>query len=155
MSEPGRFRISRNLRAASLGVFLVLAGVFFVVYPLADEIRAFLGDLRPVPLFDHVYYPAPSSPHPFLYQILRNFAIAWSLWLGFVTVFQLATKDRARRVAHTLGDWVFWVGTAYLLDMMGFGTMAYGSFLALFVVVAGLSLIARALAFLGLDKIKY
>jgi len=138
-----------------LGVFLVLAGVFFIVYPLAEEIRAFLGDLRPVPLFDQVYYPAPSSPHPFLYQILRNFAIAWSLWLGFVAAFQLGIRDRARRVAHTLGDWAFWVGTAYLLDMMGFGTMAYGSFLALLAVVAGLSLIARALASLGLEKIKY
>jgi len=155
LSESSRVRISRNLRAASLGVFLVLVGVFLVVYPLADEIRAFLWDLRPVPLFDHVYYPAPSSPHLFLYCILRNFAIAWSVWLGFMAVFQLATKDRARRVAHTLGDWVFWVGMAYLLDRIGLGTMAYGSFLALLVVVAGLSLVGRAFALLGLERIKY
>ena len=155
MNEPSRVRISRNLRAASLGVFLVLAGVFFIVYPLADEIRTFLGDLRPVPLFDGIYYPAPSSSHHFLYHILRNFAIIWSLWLGLLVILQFWTKDRARRVSHTLGDWVFWVGTAYLLDRIGLGIIAFGSFLALLVVVAGLSLIGRALAMLCLGKIKY
>lgn len=155
MNEPSRVRVSRNLRAASLGVFLVLAGVFFIVYPLADGIRTFLGDLRPVLLFDGVYYPAPSSSHPFLYLILRNLAIAWSLWLGLLMILQLWIKDRTRRVAHTLGDWVFWVGTAYLFDRIGLGTMMFGSFLALLVVVAGLSLIGRALALLGLEKIKH
>lgn len=142
------------MRAASLGVFLVLAGVFFIVYPLADEIRTFLGDLRPAPLFDGIYYPAPLSSHNLLYNILRNFAITWSLWLGLLMILQLWTKDRARRVAHTLGDWVFWVGTAYLLDRTGLGTIAFGSFLALLVVVAGLSLIGRALALLGLERIR-
>jgi len=155
LNESSRVRVSRNLRAASLGVFLVLAGVFFIVYPLADEIRTFLRDLRPVPLFDGIYYPAPSSSHPFLYLILRNFAVAWSLWLGLLTILQLWTKDRARRVAHTLGDWVFWVDMAYLLDRIGLGIMAFGSFLALLVVVTGLSLIGRALALLGLKRIRH
>jgi len=155
LSEPSRVRVSRNWRAASLGVFLVLAGVFFIVYPLADEIRTFLGDLRPVPLFDGIYYPAPSSSHLFLYHILRNFVITWSLWLGLLMILQLWTKDRARRVAHTLGDWVFWVGMAYLLDRIGLGIMAFGSFLALLVVVTGLSLIGRALALLGLKRVRH
>jgi len=143
------------LRAASLGAFFVLVGVFFIVYPLFDEISAFLGDLRSVPLFDDVYYPAPFSPHPFFYHILRNFSIAWSMWLGFLTVLQLVIRDRARRVAHTLGDWVFWIGAAYLFDRIGLGALAFGSFLALLVVVSGLSLIIRALTLLVLQEIKY
>ncbi len=143
------------MRAASLGVFLVLVGVFLIIYPLASEIRAFLSDLRFVPLFDHVYYPAPSSPHPLLYHILRNFFITWSVWLGILTIVQLATKDRARRVAHTLGDCVFWIGAAYVLDRIGLEPLAFGSFLALLVVVAGFSLIIRALTLLGLDKLRY
>jgi len=155
LNESSRLRIGRNLRAASLGFFLVLVGVFLIVYPLAEEIRSFLGDLRFAPMFDHIYYPAPSSPHPFFYNIFRNFSIVWSLWLVFLTVLQLATKDRVRRVAHTLGDCAFWIGAAYLLDRIGFGALAFGSFLALLVVVAGLSLIIRALALLGLEKIKY
>lgn len=155
MSESSRFRIGRNLRAASLGVFLVLVGVFFIIYPLASEIRAFLGDLTLVPLFDHVYFPAPSSPHTWFYHILRNFFIVWSAWLGILTIVQLATKDRARRVAHTLSDCVFWIGAAYALDRIGLGELAFGSFLALLVVVAGVSLIIRALTLLGLDKLRY
>jgi len=155
LKESSRYRIGRNLRAASLGVFLVLVGVFLIVYPLVAEIRAFLSDLSFVPLFDQVYYPAPSSPHPLFYHILRNFFMAWSVWLGILTIVQLATKGRARRVAHTLGDCVFWIGAAYLLDRIGLGALAFGSFLALLVVVAGVSLIIRALTILSLDKLRY
>ena len=155
MNESGPLRFGRNLRAASLGVFLVLVGVFFIFYPLAEEIRTFLGDLRPAPLFGDIYYPAPSSPHPFFYHILRNFSIAWSVWLGFLTIFQLASRDHPRRVAHTSGDWAFWIGVACLLDRIELGILTFGTFLALIVVVAGSSLIIRALTLLGLEKIKY
>jgi len=54
-----------------------------------------------------------------------------------------------------LGDWVFWIGAAYLFDRIGLGALAFGSFLALLVVVAGLSLIIRALTLLVLQEIKY
>jgi hypothetical protein len=133
-------------------VFLVLAGAFLAAYPLTDEIRAFIGDLKAAPLFDWIYYPAPSSPHPFLYLIVRNFAIAWSAWLALLMVVQLVSKDRTGRVAQTLGDCVFWVGAACLLEKIRIGEVAYGSFLALLVVVAGLSMITRALA---LERIRH
>lgn len=153
MGESSRLRIGRNLRAASPGVFLVLVGVFLLAYPLAEEARRFFGDLRLVPLFDHVYYPAPSSSHPIFYHILRDFFIVWSVWLGFQTILQLAVKDKARRAAHTLSDCVFWIGAAYLFDRIGLGALTFKSFLALLIVVAGLSLIIRALTLLGLKRI--
>jgi len=133
---------------------LVLTGLFFIVYPLAEEGRAFLADLRPTSVLDHIYYPAPSSPHPFFYHILSNFSIVWGLWLGVLAVVQLALKERARRVAHTLADCIFWVSAAYLLQKISIGTLTFGSFLALLVVAAGLSLIIRALALLIMEKIR-
>lgn len=155
MNEQSRGRLGRNLRTASFGFFLVLAGVFLVAYPLAEETRAFLADLKPTPILNHVYYPAPSSPHPVFYHILRNFSIIWSIWLGLSTVIQLAIKERPRRVAHTSGDCVFWVGAAYLLEIISAGVLSFGSFLALLIVAAGLSLIIRALALLILEKLRF
>ena len=154
MSERSHSRLSRNLRTASFGFFLVLAGVFLVAYPLAEESRAFLADLRPTPIFDHIYYPTPSSPHPVFYHILRNFSIIWSIWLALSIVIQLAIKERPRRVAHTLGDCVFWIGASYLLEMISIGTLSFGSFVALLIVATGLSLIVRAIAILVLEKLR-
>lgn len=153
MSERNPSSLSRNLRTASFGFFLVLVGVFLVAYPLVDEGRAFLADLKPTPLFNHIYYPAPSLPHPVFYHILRNFSIIWSIWLGLFTLIQLAIRERPRRVAHTLGDCIFWIGAACLLEIISAGALTFGSFLGLLVAVTGLSLIIRALAVLVLAKV--
>jgi len=146
------YRLSRNLTAVSFGVFLVLAGILFILYPLAEEFRAFFSDLTLTPLFDHVYYPAPISPHPLFYHILRNFSAVWATWLGLVTVIQLAIRDRPRRVAHTFGDCIFWIGAAILLDKIALGFLSFGSFISLMIVVTGLSLIARALTVMVVEK---
>jgi hypothetical protein len=155
LNEQNHNRLSRNLRTASFGLFLVLVGIFFILYPLGEESRAFLADLRPALMFDHVYYPAPSSPHPLFYHILRNFSITWGAWLGLFTIVQLAIKDRPRRVAHTLGDCVFWIGAAHLLDRIAALTLTFGSFLALLIVVTGLSLIIRALTLMSLERFRH
>lgn len=155
MTKLDHLRLSRNLRAASFGFFLVLVGAFLIMYPLVEEARAFLRDLTFTPIVDHLYYPTPSSPHPLFYRILRDFAIVWGIWLAFLTILQLATRDRARRVTHTLGDCVFWMGGAYLLNRIAFEALNFGTFLALLIVVAGLSLIVRALVLLGLERMNY
>ena len=78
----------------------------------------------------------------------------WGVWLGVLTVIQLAIKDHPRRVVHTLGDCVFWIGASYLLEMISIGTLSFGSFVALLIVTTGLSLITRAIAILILEKLR-
>ena len=151
MTEQTHPHLSRNLRAASFGLFLVLVGLFLIMYPLVEESRAFFTDLKLTRIIDHVYYPAPSSAHPLFYHILRNFSITWGAWLGLLVLIELATRDRPKRVAQTAGDCVFWIGTAYLLDKIAATSLSFESFLALLVVVMGLGLIIRALMLMGLE----
>lgn len=155
MTELSHYRLSRNLRAASFGLFLVLVGVFLAAYPLVEESRSFFRDLRPAPIFDQVYYPAPSSPHPSFYHILSNFSIIWGGWLGLLVIIQLVVKDRPRRVAHTLGDCVSWIGAWYFLDKLAAAALSFGSFLSVMIVVVGVSLIVRALTLAGLEGFRH
>ncbi len=68
-----------------------------------------------------------------------------------LVIIQLVAKDRPGRVAHTLGDCIFWIGAWYFLDKLAVAALSFGSFLSLMIVVVGVSLIVRALALAGLE----
>lgn len=148
MSGSNEFcrRLRSSLRAVSFGFFLVLIGTSFIAFPLMEEIRSFTADLKLTPVIGGIQLPLPTSPHLQFYHMLGIMTLIWGGWLLAVCLIRVSTKDKQRRVADTLSDSVFWLGTAYLLYQAEAEVLRFRDILAGIVVLVGIGIVIRALA---------
>ena len=139
--------------AISVGLFFFLVGILFITTPgLYAEIVNFFKDFASVPVpHTNVYLPAPSSlgAHATVYSAVQQFSLAWAVFMVAMLVGRIVLRAPIRRQAQNLGDAVFWFGAAYLvqtylLDTAGLDLTRWFEFWASVVILAGLSLVARA-----------
>jgi len=139
-------RLRSSIRAISFGVFLVLIGAFFIIFPVIDEARAFVRDLSLRPIIDGIHVPLPTSPHPRFYHILSYFSAIWGAWLIIVLAIRIATRDNWREVIDTLSDSIFWFGIAFLLSQIEIEALQFRHIFAGIVVLIGIGIVIKALA---------
>ncbi len=155
--------------AISAGVFFVLIGALFVFIPgLYGAIflsRGYFSDFFIGNTINIVQapnlpisYPAPAhlSAHQLVYQAAFWFSLVWGLFQICVFIARLLVHSPIRKNGESLGNGVFWLISAYLIDAylityldsitnVSRSIMFVSSFWALIIAAVGLSLIGRGI----------
>ncbi len=139
-------RLRSSIGTISSGLFLVLVGTLFIIFPVIDEARSFVQDLRLRPVIDGIQLPLPTSHHPLFYHILSYFATIWGGWLIIVCIIRIATRDQRSKIVDTLTDGIFWLGLAFLLSQIEIEILQFRQVFAGIIVLVGIGIVIKALA---------
>lgn len=138
------------LSAVSVGFFLILVGMLFVLNPdLPQKIIEFARpesfELRMVTSSWNVSLPIPLHPrdHLLIYQTVEQFCLVWAVFHGALLALRFIFDSKVRRMAEGLGDTVFWFGAAYLVQTLLVDKTQWFEFWAGILTLIGVSLIAR------------
>jgi hypothetical protein len=141
----------------AFGGFLIIVGVIFASTPnLWHDITYFFDHMTTSPLpsgssSSQIILPAPLNPeaHSGLYTALLQFDIAFGILQLVILGLRLWTRSTIRRISETLGNAVFWLGAAVLVNaFLLAGTLSgWFQYWAALIIVVGVSLVARALVY--------
>lgn len=124
---------------------------------LFDKIQAFLNDFtlkEAVPHLSNVFAPVPENPgeHMVVYTAAWQFSLVWGVFQIIILALRFVAVSPVRKKAETAGNVVFWLGTAYLIDVLLTSALLSGSeafenwfvFWAAIIMLIGVSLVVRA-----------
>jgi len=163
-----RWRYEGMLSAISVGFFLILIGVLFITTPnLLKNIQDFLNSFKinQVPS-TNIYFPTPKTladPNALnVYQAARQFSVIWGIFLVAMLGARLILGSTLHRLSENIGDIVFWLGAAYVIQTLlvattqasTIDTTIWFRFWALIVALIGVSLIARGV-FLAAARLRH
>jgi len=151
----------RLFSAISAGSVLILLGIVYVINlpnSLWNAIFDFFGSftLAQVPTTG-IYLPAPISPwsHAVLYGAVFQFCIGLGILQVMFLTLRLMMKSPIGKTAETMGNLVYWFGSAYLVTAYLNNTTTLSKwfvFWAGVLIILGLSLIARSFVLLAKRK---
>jgi hypothetical protein len=144
--------------ALSVGFFFLLIGALFIITPnLFDKIQAFLNDFtlkEAVPHLSNISVPVPENlgQHMVVYAAAWQFSLVWGAFQIVILVLRFVAGSPIGKKAGTAGNMVFWLGTAYLIDVLLTSTLLSSSealenwfvFWAAIIMLIGVSLVVRA-----------
>lgn len=137
------------ITAISIGFFLVLVGVLFVITPnLFGEIIELLSDfkLKEVVPNSDLIFPAPEFPSAFsvVYVAAAQFSFALGIFQIVVLALRFIISSPWPKRAETVGNLVFWLGTGFLIQSFLIDTTQWFVYWSTVMMMIGVSLIARA-----------
>ena len=137
------------LSFVSAGFFLILAGTIFIIASnLFGSILDFLEDitLGPVPHMG-ISLPVPATPeaHLTLYGGAGTFCLAWGLFQIFMLALRFIIRSPTGRNAEALSGAVYWIGSAYLIQILLIETTRWFEYWAAIIMLLGASVIARGI----------
>ena len=159
--ELRRFRVNEGLfTAVSAGFFLLLVGVIFVITPnlfqgIIDFFNGFTLN-QAVPHSSGLYLPVPEhlAQHTTVYTAAGQFSLVWGIFQIVILAFRFIAGSHGSKTSETVGNVIFSLGTAYLINLLLTGPMLspqtrglenWFVFWATIIVLLGVSLIARGL----------
>lgn len=146
------------ITAVAIGGFFILVGAVFVTNPdLWENVTAFFQDIttRTWPFGGEgstIALPAPANPaaHAVVYNALLQFDICMGVLQIVILALRVAWHSRTGKISETVGNMVFWIGAALLVNVFLLpGTLAgWWQYWAALIVVVGVSVIARGIVYL-------
>lgn len=152
------------LSAVSVGFFLLLIGLLFIIRPnLYSETVAFFNNSNVTSSVPNtqIHVPAPGTnstareANLAVYSAVQLFSLAWGIFLIALLVMRFAFDSTWRRKAQNISDIVFWFGAVYLIqtwlidpaNSLPYLTNAqpWFEFWSMIIVLIGASLIVRAI----------
>ncbi len=133
----------------SFGAFLIVASVIYLITPnIAQEVEAFLRDFQLVEVFRNFWLPLPSSSHPVVYTAAERFCYVFGVVQIGILGLRFARRSSTHGKAKTFSSIIFWFGAGYILSLVSQGLLSRLSFLGAFIILVGVSIVARALVLL-------
>ena len=153
----------RIFSAISAGTFFILIGVIYVIHlpfslwnAMVDFFSSFT--LAQVPSTG-IYLPAPVNPattsNALLYGALFQFCIGIGILQIIILVLRFTWQSPIGKTAESIGNLVYWFGTAYLVTTYLNNTTSISKwfvFWAGILIILGLSFIARSFVLLAKKK---
>ena len=147
------------LSAIGFGFFLILVGSLFIWTPnLFNDLNSFLSHFHTAQVGStSMYIPAPENlgdAHALgVYLAAREFSLVWGVFLIAMLGARFLLDSPLRRKAQNVGDIVFWLGAAYLIQTflvvpaqnLTIDVTKWFEFWASIVMFIGISLIVRAI----------
>ncbi len=157
------------LSAVSVGFFLLLIGVLFVIKPnLYADTVIFFNNFNATSTVRNtqIKLPAPDALRSAtnstvrqanldVYSAAQQFSLAWGIFLIALLVMRFVFDSTRRRKADNISDIVFWFGAIYLIqtwlidptNSLPYPTDAqpWFEFWSMIIVLIGVSLIVRAI----------
>ncbi|MDH5636085.1 MAG: hypothetical protein OEY47_05410 [Candidatus Bathyarchaeota archaeon] len=136
-----------KLGFASLGFFLLLIGVIWLITPnlsqaVADFFNSFTLEKE---VFPNVFLPSPAHHHPVVYTAVARFCFVFSLFQIVILVLRFFFRDPLNRVIGTFSGIVFWLGVGFVSNLLAAEALEWFGFLGWLIVFIGLSLVVRSL----------
>jgi hypothetical protein len=146
------------ITAVAVGGFFILVGAMFVLTPdLWQKIVSFFKDIttRTFPFGapnSVIALPAPATPggHATLYNSFMQFSVGMGVLQIVILALRLLQHSKVGKVAETVGNMVFWFGTAPLVSFFLLqGTVSsWFQYWGALIVVIGISVVARAAVYI-------
>jgi uncharacterized membrane protein YfcA len=138
------------------GVFIILGVAIASTPDILQKANAFFSDLTTVayPLGSGtVNLPAPANPAQNIgfFTAVMNFILGVGILQIVILALRLGVRSPIRRIAETVGNLVFWLGAAVMVNVFLLtGTLSgWFQFWAALIVLIGASLIARFFVYLA------
>ena len=134
------------------GFFIVLGIVFGLTHDISQNTNKFFSDLTSVTFpfgspgsTMSLFAPAHPADHQSFYSVVMNFLIGVGVLQIVILALRLMLHSRISQIAQSVGDLIFWVGAAVLVNFVLLaGTQSsWFQFWSLLIVLIGVSLIAR------------
>jgi len=145
------------ITAVAVGGFLIVVGLVFALNPdLWQRIVNFFNDITTARFpfggaTSSIALPAPENPfaHIALYNAVFQFDMGFGVVQLLVLALRVWTRSRINRVAESLGDVIFWLGAALLVNIFLLkGTQdGWFEYWAALIIVVGISFIGRGLVY--------
>jgi len=145
------------LTALGFGGFLIIVGLVFALTPnLWQRVMDFFHDISTVtfPLgssTSNIVLPAPqhSGNHDVLYTALLQFDVALGILQVIILGLRVWIHSTTRKIADTIGDAIFWLGSAALVNaFLLTGThSSWFEYWATLIILVGVSFVARAIVY--------
>jgi hypothetical protein len=142
------------ITALAFGGFLIIVGLIFAITPdlwqrITDFFNGFTTARFPFGSdTSSIVLPAPVDPaaHKVLYTALLQFDVAFGILQVAILGLRVWMHSKTSRIAETLGNAVFWLGAAVLVNIFLLtGTVSgWFEYWAALIVIVGVSFIARA-----------
>lgn len=154
------------LSAISVGFFLVLIGLLFVIKPnLYNDTATFFNNFNVTSAVPNtqIQLPAPDAQRSAsnstvhnanlsVYSAVQQFSLAWGIFLIALLVMRFAFDSSWRRKAENISNIVFWFGVIYLVQAWlidptnsnTYQAQTWFEFWSMIIVFLGISLIVRA-----------
>lgn len=144
--RPRRHYRDEDTGWISFGAFLIIVAVIYLITPnIVHEVNEFIRDFRLVQVFQNFWMFLPSSSHPVVYAAAQEFCYAFGLVQIGILGLRFAIGSSIHGKAETFGSVVFWLGAGYIIGLLTQGVLSPVSFLGAFVILVGVSIVARAL----------
>jgi hypothetical protein len=147
------------ITALSIGGFLIILGIVFGLTPnISQNTTKFFSDLANVTFpfgspgsTMSLFAPAHPADHQVFYSAVLNFLIGLGVLQIVILALRLAFHSWIRRIAQSVGDLIFWLGSAVLANVFLLAGTQSGwfQFWSLLIVLIGISLIARFFVYLA------
>ena len=134
------------LSIVSLGFFLVLLGVIWIITPdLSNEVIDFFKDVHLENMTENIILPAPEHSHPVVYRAAMQFCLAFGVFDIVILALRFVLRESMDRKTGTISGIVFWLGAGFFLNMLAAGDIGWFGFLAGLIIVIGLLIIVSSL----------
>ncbi|UCC33488.1 MAG: hypothetical protein JSW53_00300 [Candidatus Bathyarchaeota archaeon] len=134
------------LAIVSLGFFLVLVGVIWIITPdLWNEVIDFFKSFHLANVTEHIILPAPAHTHPVVYTAASQFCLTFGIFHIVILALRFVLGESLDRKSGTLSGIVFWLGSGLFLTMLAAGEIRWFDFLAGLVACIGLMIIVSSL----------
>jgi len=131
---------------ASLGFFLLLIGVIWVITPnISQKVIDFFKDFKLAEISPNVLLPAPAHHHPVVYTAVARFCFVVGIFQIVILVLRFFFREPLDRLAGTFSGIIFWLGVGFVSNLLAAEAFEWFGFLGWFIVFIGLSLVVRSL----------
>lgn len=147
--------------AISVGFGLLLVGTLFIITPnLLSKIVDFFKDFNLVDVPNtNMIFPAPGHPsiHSVVYQAAAQFSLALTVFQVVILALRFIIPSSLVKKSESVSSLVYWAGASFLIQSFLIDTthvsfMDWFEFWSLIIVLAGVSILARA-AFMAVSRI--
>lgn len=144
----------RLLSVSSIGFFLILIGMIFVLIPgFFNSLLTFFKDLGLVQVpnvFTGIVLPAPKNPadHTTVYSAASWFSFGWGIFLVALLVVRVLANSPLKKKAQNASDIFYWLANGFLIGHFlneTTTTVMWFSYWGAIIMLLGVSLIIRAL----------
>ena len=146
------------ISAISVGAVFIIIGIVFITTPdLPAKIGTFFQDITsvsypfPAGSSSTITFPGPANPasHGVLYSALMQFDLAIGILQILILALRLGMHSPTGKTAETVGNLIFWLGAAVLVNMfLAAGTInGWFEYWGAFIVLIGVTLVAMAIVY--------
>jgi hypothetical protein len=130
----------------SFGFFLMLFALFFIIVPdYGSKVSSFFRSFELKEVAPRLVLPAPVGHHTVVYETVMRFCLIFGLFQFFILALRFYFKSALRRVAETASNIVFWLGVAYMFNLLQSRATTWFPFIGGIMAVIGFSIVTRNL----------